>query len=152
MKTAFNKPLIFTKVFDHYKSPTQSLLFTMLPSTNTRYGSIENITISTEATTIPTSTSLYLTKTYSTTTISNIIKYLTAHFIAQIKETIVDQDETFHAKFEKQLHTLSLQVKEDSNKFSSKLIENEVLTLSSEPTSFYDKFERKSQSKISPSN
>ena len=60
---AFNKPLISNKISENYKRPTQYLFLTMYPSTNTLYGSIENINISTEATTITTSPSPYVKKT-----------------------------------------------------------------------------------------
>ena len=50
--TLFNKPLIFTKISEHYIIPTQFLFLTISPSTNTISVSIENINTSTEATTI----------------------------------------------------------------------------------------------------
>ena len=96
----------------------------MSPSTNKLSGSIENITISNESTTITTLTSHFVTQTNFPTTITNIIKYLLANFddknfkkYAKFKETIeestADQDEKFDAKFENQIQTLSLQIKEE---------------------------------------
>ena len=49
------------------------------------------------------------------------IKELLSNFDDKFKETIADQDSKFDTKFEKQLQTLSLQIKEDSTKFLLKL-------------------------------
>ena len=154
--TAFNNPLILTKISEYCTSPTQYLFISMSPSTNTLCGSIEKITIYTETIKIPTFPLPYVTQTDSPITISKIIKDLATNFIAHIKETnkepIVYRDENFDAKFEKHIQTFSLQVKEDSDKFSSKLIEYEVLTLASEHQPSKDNLERKFQSKLSYSD
>ena len=104
----------------------------MSPSNNTLSGSIDNITISTEATTTSTSNSYYLIQTV----FSAIIKELKE----SLKETIP------------KLSLVSLHIKEYFNKFSSKLIVNEVLTLTYETPYSIDKFERKFQDKLSPYN
>ena len=99
----------------------------MSPSTNARSGP----TTSTEATTITTSPSPYVTQNDFSTTITNTIKYLLANFDDKnakkdakfketIEETITDQYAKFNAKSEKQLQTLSLHIKEYSKKFSFK--------------------------------
>ena len=85
--TELNKLLIFTKILEHYTSPTQYVFLFMSPSTNTIYGSIEDITVSSEANTITTSPSHNATQTDSPIKISKIIKDLTAYFISRIKET-----------------------------------------------------------------
>ena len=72
---------------ESFTSPTQYLFITMSPSTNTRSG----LTISTEATTIPTSTSPYMIQTDFATTIANTIKYLLANF----DDNYTKQDEKF---------------------------------------------------------
>ena len=59
----------------------------MSPSTNTRSG----LTISTEATIIPSSTSPYMIQTDFATTIDNTIKYLLANF----DDNYTKQDEKF---------------------------------------------------------
>ena len=94
--------MIFINISDHYTSPAQYLFIAISSSINTLYGSIENITISTEATRIPTSATPYVTPNDSPFTISVIIKYLRNNLKAHTKETneenIADQDEKFDAK------------------------------------------------------
>ena len=63
----------------------------------------------------------YVTQTYFYTKIYSTIKYL----LSNPKETIKDQDAKFDAKSEKLLQTLSLQIKEYSNKFSLKLYDQD---------------------------
>ena len=83
---------------------------------------------STDVITNDTSTLPYVTQTDFRTKISNTIKDLIDNFDdkhtkqnTNLKKTIVDQDAKFDSKFEKQLHTFSLQSKVDSTKFPLKL-------------------------------
>ena len=66
----------------------------------------------------------------------NTIKYLPANFDDDhakqdaksketIEETISEQDAKFYEKFEKKLQNLSLQIKEYSTKFSSKIYDQD---------------------------
>ena len=87
---------------------------------------------STESTTTSTSTSPCVTQTEFSTKIYNTTKDLLSNFDdkhakqdANFKETIAYQYEIFYEKFEEQLHTLSLQIKEDSTNFSLKLYDQE---------------------------
>ena len=88
--------------------------------------------------------------------ISKKIKDLLAHVNKSFKEsdeeTISYQDTKLDAKFENQLHTLFLHMKDNSNKFLSKLVKNEVLALTSGPPSTEDHIETKFQVSISPSD
>ena len=133
--TTFNKPLIFTKISEHYTIPTQYLFLTVYPSTD-----------------------------FATT-----IKYLIAEFKESINESlewiIADQDGKVDKKFQNKIHPLSLQVKyisskqvEQANPLSALAVtynyflEN-MITNNKISTKFCeDNFERKSQSKIYPSN
>ena len=89
----------------------------MSPSTSTLYGN----NTSNKATTISTSRSRYVTQTDFYTTIKDLLSNFDDNFKEYLKETIAYQDTKFDAKFEKQLQTLSLHIKEDSTKFSLKL-------------------------------
>ena len=94
----------------------------MSPPTNTCSVSIKNLTISTEATTIPTFTSPYITQTEFSTTITTTTKDLIAifndkhakkyaNFKDTIEETITEKYAKFDTKFENQFQNLSLQIK-----------------------------------------
>ena len=101
----------------NFTSPTQYLFLTVSPSKNTK--SVP--TTSTESTRTSPSTSPYVTKTDFAATIKDLLSNFDSNAKETIEETITDQDENFDTKFEKQLQTLSLHIKEDSTKFSSKL-------------------------------
>ena len=92
----------------------------MSPSTNT----CSVPTTSTEATTTCPSDLPYMTQTDFYNTIKYLFENFEDKFKEYVKETIANQDVKFDAKFEKQLHTLSLQIKYYSTKFLSKLDED----------------------------
>ena len=89
----------------------------MSPSTNTCSGP----TTSTESTTTYSSELPYVTQTDFVATIKDLLSKFNYKFKEYLKETISDQYAKFDAKFEKQIHTLSLQIKYYSTNFSSKL-------------------------------
>ena len=70
--TTFNETMFFYQVQSNIKTP-KNVFPVMYNYTNTQSGSIENITISTESTTIPASPSPFLTKYILDTTIQSIL-------------------------------------------------------------------------------
>ena len=60
-----------------------------------------------------------------TTTVKELLSNFYDNFRESLKETIADQDATYDTNFEKQLHTLSLHIKENSTKFSLKLYDQD---------------------------
>ena len=72
IKTEFTETLFFYQIQSNIQYP-KTIFLIMYNSTNTRYGYNENITISTEATTIPVFTSLVVTKFILETSIQSIV-------------------------------------------------------------------------------
>ena len=93
----------------------------MYPSLNTSPGYIEELTISTEATTIPTLNSPYIRQTIFATIIKDLFDKFNennAKQDAESKEIIAEQKAESDARFEKQIQTWRKDLKETPNKFS----------------------------------